>query len=179
MIVRSVFTVSCHHAVRLWRSPRRWSSDEPRVDSLEISRFLPSLWGKMASLIRRNRWEERFFWLFLLSSVRISSTSSSVTHSLMSTLISYTCAIRKLPYVTMDTDNTNIYLMQEMIHGEDTPTNKVYRRACGWGQRRMTSRIWHMFIHNSRKLVNDSAPPLVFSIKRVLRKTVETWKMET
>ena len=39
--------------MRLWRSPRRWpgeatNRDEPRADSLEISRFLPSFLGKMA-----------------------------------------------------------------------------------------------------------------------------------
>ena len=38
-----------HHAVRLWRSPRRWPPGATNpVQILEISRFLPCFFGKMA-----------------------------------------------------------------------------------------------------------------------------------
>ena len=50
MIVRSVFTVSCPScgAPLALTSTLVLRSDEPRADSLEISRFLTSFWGKMA-----------------------------------------------------------------------------------------------------------------------------------
>ena len=55
-----------------------------------------------------------------------------ISHSLLDVFFNVnTCAIRKLPYITMDSGSTNIYLIKEMNHGEDTPTNKVYCRACG------------------------------------------------
>ena len=50
MIVRSVFAVSCPSCGAPWaltETLASWS-DEPRADSLEISRFPPSFLGKMA-----------------------------------------------------------------------------------------------------------------------------------
>ena len=50
MIVRSVFTVSCPScgALLAFTETLASRSDEPRADSLDISRFLPSFLGKMA-----------------------------------------------------------------------------------------------------------------------------------
>ena len=65
-----------HHAVRLWRSPRRWPCGAPNPVQIRWKSHVsfPHSWGRWPSLIRRNRW---YMWRWRLSERSKDSEAST------------------------------------------------------------------------------------------------------
>ena len=61
-----------HHAVRLWRSPRRYprGATNPVQISWKSHVFFPLSWGRWPSLIRRNR-SHRTVYMYIITTVHL------------------------------------------------------------------------------------------------------------